>query len=133
MLSEFCTVFFILHGTNEVNVYGCCAGSANRSNPGERRQLMLVNRSKRAWPGIEPGTSSRLRIALRRNHTTRPPGLEKCIAITYMISFTLIGFAKHVHPLQNTFVMSCRSYILKAKFIRLGTVLADCEWRHVGH
>lgn len=33
---------------------------------------------KRAWPGIEPGTSSKLGSqALRRNHTTRPPGHEE--------------------------------------------------------
>jgi hypothetical protein len=29
------------------------------------------------WPGIEPGTSSRLTEALRRNHTTRPPDLGR--------------------------------------------------------
>ncbi len=33
-----------------------------------------LERDKRAWPGIEPGTSSKRQNTLRRNHTTRPPG-----------------------------------------------------------
>jgi len=46
-------------------------------------------RNKRAWPGIEPGTSSNFskRVqfpALRRNHTTRPPSRWRFVGFYHL-------------------------------------------------
>ena len=57
-----------------------------RSRAAQKRtvEALAYKIDKRAWPGIEPGTSSMVStgtVTLRRNHTTRPPGRWRHVSL----------------------------------------------------